>query len=215
MRNRTRALQKWNAAARQYCHYVSMRPPYCVTLPMRASDAAAEAATETCDDDDCGVQDILAARTTVAGGLEFLTLWKPRWVHECSFAASNPVKRRWDDAVKWASCDDCDNNSAMQVILPVPPGSEMAEDIATVAAVHAQKARPRRTAAARRASDADSPITARRGQAAPAEEQPSAACRGRNALCSNCGKRPIAPVTLCFDDWCEQCDSSLWDSRDL
>ena len=191
-----------------------MRPPYCVALPMRASDSTATAATGTGDDDDCGVQDILAARTTVAGGLEFLVVWQPRWVHECSFAASNPVKRRWDDAVKWASCEDCDNNSTMQVILPVPPGSQMAEDIASVTALQTLMARLPRTATARRASDAGSPSKARRGETAPAEEQPSADSRGRKTLCSNCGKRPIAPVTLCFDDWCEKCDSTLWESRD-
>jgi hypothetical protein len=33
-------------------------------------------------------------------------------------------------------------------------------------------------------------------------------------LCSNCGKRPIAAVTHCFNDWCEHCDLSLWITRD-
>ena len=32
-------------------------------------------------------------------------------------------------------------------------------------------------------------------------------------LCSNCNIRPIAEATNCFEDWCHECDTSLWVSR--
>jgi hypothetical protein len=32
-------------------------------------------------------------------------------------------------------------------------------------------------------------------------------------LCSNCKIRPIAEATNCFEDWCHECDTSLWVSR--
>jgi hypothetical protein len=31
--------------------------------------------------------------------------------------------------------------------------------------------------------------------------------------CSNCKRRPIAAQTLCFHDWCQECDLSLWETR--
>lgn len=31
--------------------------------------------------------------------------------------------------------------------------------------------------------------------------------------CSNSLIRPVAAVTHCFSDWCEECDTSLWNSR--
>ena len=31
--------------------------------------------------------------------------------------------------------------------------------------------------------------------------------------CSNCLIRPVAAVTHCFSDWCEKCDTTLWNSR--
>jgi hypothetical protein len=34
------------------------------------------------------------------------------------------------------------------------------------------------------------------------------------ALCSNCGKRPVAAATHCFADWCTRCDDALWATRD-
>ena len=35
-----------------------------------------------------------------------------------------------------------------------------------------------------------------------------------DALCSNCGRRPVAAVTHCFADWCTRCDDELWATRD-
>ena len=34
-------------------------------------------------------------------------------------------------------------------------------------------------------------------------------------MCSNCGKYEVAKTHLCgFNDWCEECDISLWSTRD-
>lgn len=34
-------------------------------------------------------------------------------------------------------------------------------------------------------------------------------------MCSNCDKREVAKTHLCgFTDWCEECDISLWSTRD-
>ena len=32
-------------------------------------------------------------------------------------------------------------------------------------------------------------------------------------LCSNCKELPVAAVTNCFSDWCQQCDAAVWATR--
>ena len=32
-------------------------------------------------------------------------------------------------------------------------------------------------------------------------------------ICSNCKKWPVTTVANCFPDWCMQCDSTLWETR--
>lgn len=35
-----------------------------------------------------------------------------------------------------------------------------------------------------------------------------------NKICSNCDKYEVAKTHLCgFNDWCEECDTSLWSTR--
>ena len=35
-----------------------------------------------------------------------------------------------------------------------------------------------------------------------------------NKICSNCDKYEVAKTHLCgFKDWCEECDTSLWSTR--
>lgn len=35
-----------------------------------------------------------------------------------------------------------------------------------------------------------------------------------NKMCSNCEKYEVAKTHLCgFNDWCEECDTSLWSTR--
>ena len=38
--------------------------------------------------------------------------------------------RRWNEATKWASCDDYCSQASLQIVLPVEPGSQMATDMA-------------------------------------------------------------------------------------
>jgi hypothetical protein len=99
------------------------------------------------------VQDILAARTSATGDDEVLVVWKPRWV-PVSCLKNGPGIRRYQNAIKWkftsAVC-------GMRVILPVVPGTSLAEDHAVKQAMayaakcqhrhdgaqlHAQRPRP-------------------------------------------------------------------------
>ena len=35
-------------------------------------------------------------------------------------------------------------------------------------------------------------------------------------MCSNCSKYEVTKTRLCgFNDWCEECDTSLWSTRDV
>ena len=34
------------------------------------------------------------------------------------------------------------------------------------------------------------------------------------ATCSNCKVRPVSVITNVYPDWCLQCDSTLWATRD-
>lgn len=33
--------------------------------------------------------------------------------------------------------------------------------------------------------------------------------------CNNCNERLVAKQTFCYPDWCEQCDESLWSTREM
>jgi len=40
-------------------------------------------------------------------------------------------------------------------------------------------------------------------------------CCESEPMCSNCDKNVITKLSLCgFNDWCEECDTSLWSTRD-
>jgi hypothetical protein len=40
-------------------------------------------------------------------------------------------------------------------------------------------------------------------------------CSNMNNMCSNCHKYEVAKTQFCgYKDWCEQCDISLWSTRE-
>ena len=95
------------------------------------------------------VQEIIAERTSITtGGHELLVVWKTSWVPMDSMIADCPAMRRWNETYKWRFCDCCED-AVMHVILPVEPGSRMANDMVEAYAAKAQMIR--RTATARRA----------------------------------------------------------------
>ena len=115
------------------------------------------------------VQEILAERTTRTGENEMLVVWKTSWIPVSNLHANGPVIRHWNEARKWSSCATCEN-AAMQVSLPVEPGSRMAGDLATFAALRAVLAPHFPTFAARSRDTADDkPSKARRCATAQGE----------------------------------------------
>ena len=74
------------------------------------------------------VQDILAARTSTTGDDEVLVVWKPSWT-PVSFVKDGPGIRRYSTAIKWTFTSAV---SGMRVILPVEPGTQLAEDHAVM-----------------------------------------------------------------------------------
>ena len=115
------------------------------------------------------VQEILAERTTRTGENEMLVVWKTSWIPVSNLHANGPVIRRWNEERKWSSCATCEN-AAMQVSLPVEPGSRMAGDLATFAALRAVLAPHFPTFAARSRDTADDkPSKARRCATAQGE----------------------------------------------
>jgi hypothetical protein len=86
------------------------------------------------------VQDILAARTSTTGDDELLVVWKPSWAPASNFK-DGPGLRRFQDATKWKFTSAV---SGMRVILPVEPGSPLADDHAVMLKMaHADKCRHR------------------------------------------------------------------------
>ena len=74
------------------------------------------------------VQDILAARTSTTGDDEVLVVWKPSWT-PVSCVKDGPGIRRYSTAIKWTFTSAV---SGMRVILPVEPGTQLAEDHAVM-----------------------------------------------------------------------------------
>jgi hypothetical protein len=74
------------------------------------------------------VQDILAARTSTTGDDEVLVVWKPSWT-PVSCVKDGPGIRRYSTATKWKFTSAV---SGMRVILPVEPGTQLAEDHAVM-----------------------------------------------------------------------------------
>ena len=70
------------------------------------------------------VQDILAARTSVTGDDEVLVVWKPSWTPVVC-VKDGPGIRRYQNALKWKFTSAV---SGMRVILPVEPGTQLADD---------------------------------------------------------------------------------------
>lgn len=100
------------------------------------------------------VQEILAERTTRTGENEVLVVWKTSWIPVTKLHENGPVIRRWNEARKWSSCATCEH-AAMQLSLPVEPGSRLAGDLATFAALRAVLPRHFPTFAARGRDTAD------------------------------------------------------------
>ena len=77
------------------------------------------------------VQEILAERPSISTDEnEVLVVWKTAWIQKRCLIADCPAMRRWNEAAKWASCEDCCGQASLQVVLPVEPGSQMATDLA-------------------------------------------------------------------------------------
>ena len=74
------------------------------------------------------VQVILAARTSATGDDEVLVVWKPSWT-PVSCVKDGPGIRRFTTAIKWTFTSAV---SGMRVILPVEPGTQLAEDHAVM-----------------------------------------------------------------------------------
>ena len=54
------------------------------------------------------VQEILAERPSISTDEnEVLVVWKTAWIQKRCLIADCPAMRRWNEAAKWASCEDC------------------------------------------------------------------------------------------------------------
>jgi hypothetical protein len=96
------------------------------------------------------VQDILAARTSTTGDDEVLVVWKPSWT-PVSCVKNGPGIRRYYSAIKWKFTHAV---SGMRVILPVEPGTQLAEDHAVMQEMaHAAKLQHRHDRAQLRAEN--------------------------------------------------------------
>lgn len=83
------------------------------------------------DGDLWDVAEILAERTSVSGDNELLVVWKPCWIPISNMHSDGPVMRAFRDAPKWNFNSAA---GAMRLILPVEPGTVLAEDCAAIVA---------------------------------------------------------------------------------
>ena len=92
--------------------------------------SAAEPSTATHHDSNAEweVQDILAARTSATGDDEVLVVWKPCWT-PVACVKDGPGIRRYQNTIKWKFTSAV---SGMRVILPVEPGTQLADDHAVM-----------------------------------------------------------------------------------
>ena len=117
------------------------------------------------------VQEILAERPSISTDEnEVLVVWKTAWIQKRCLIADCPAMRRWNEAAKWASCEDCCGQASLQVVLPVEPGSRMATDLAEARASQARMSaywrRARHAAARRAAADVSGRKASRIGESA-------------------------------------------------
>jgi hypothetical protein len=77
------------------------------------------------------VQEILAERTSISGENELLVVWKTSWIPRSNMDADGPVMRRFEKAPK---CRFSTAAGSMRIILPVEPGTVLAQECATIAA---------------------------------------------------------------------------------
>ena len=114
------------------------------------------------------VQEILAERPSISTDEnEVLVVWKTAWIQKRCLIADCPAMRRWNEAAKWASCEDCCGQASLQVVLPVEPGSQMATDLAEARASLARMSKywkMARQAGKRRAEVQGSRIAVRAGE---------------------------------------------------
>ena len=83
------------------------------------------------DGDVWDVAEILAERTSVSGENELLVVWKPCWIPISNMHSDGPVMRTFRDAPKWKFNSAA---GAMRLILPVEPGTVLADDCAAIVA---------------------------------------------------------------------------------
>ena len=96
------------------------------------------------DGDVWDVAEILAERTSLSGENELLVVWKHSWIPISNMHSDGPVMRKFRGTPKWKF------NSAlgMRLILPVEPGTVLADDCAAiVAAADAERAAASNSAA--------------------------------------------------------------------
>ena len=119
------------------------------------------------------VQEILAERPSISTDEnEVLVVWKTAWIQKRCLIADCPAMRRWNEAAKWASCEDCCGQASLQVVLPVEPGSQMATDLAEARASLARMSKywkMARQAGKRRAEVQGKPNRSESGRAANTE----------------------------------------------
>ena len=125
------------------------------------------------------VQEILAERPSISTDEnEVLVVWKTAWIQKRCLIADCPAMRRWNEAAKWASCEDCCGQASLQVVLPVEPGSRMATDLAearaSLARMSAYWRRARHAAARRAAADVSGRCKANRIEVSVSAGEPAA-----------------------------------------
>ena len=83
------------------------------------------------DGDVWDVAEILAERTSVSGENELLVVWKHSWIPISNMHSDGPVMRNFRDTPKWKFNSA---SGAMRLILPVEPGTVLADDCAAIVA---------------------------------------------------------------------------------
>ena len=116
---------------------------------MSDSSATPSPSSAPCEGHLWDVQEILAERTSVTGENELLVVWKTSWIPYSNMIADGPVMRRFKNAPKWNFSSAA---GAMRIILPIEPGTMLAQDCAVIvnaadtARADAVRAEPHQTA---------------------------------------------------------------------
>ena len=80
------------------------------------------------------ISEILAERTSVRGENEVLVVWKSCWIGKSQLKSQGPVEMAWKATRKWLS----PNSSGIVVGLAAVTGSNLAKDMAHIAATAAE-----------------------------------------------------------------------------